>query len=315
MNAFNSYLKFMSRLLGRTPSASVIFKTPEGETIFRSAYESALRLWPVPHESVFVFSRFGNTHVIVSGNPQGKPLILLHGALAGATMWFPQADVLSRNNRLYAVDILGDVNLSVPIYLPKNRVETTEWLTAVFDELGIEQATVMGISLGGFLALDLALSAPQRVNRIVVLDPAASLAPYSLSFMFRTIPNILAGFFSEHPMDSIVKWATASGQIIEEAIPILRQMDCAIKYGQMSLRTLPGLFQDNELQQLQIPMLLLMGTKAVMYDSQVAAQRAQHLIRNVIAEFIPDTGHLLTFEKPELVNEQVRRFLDSSGAE
>ena len=315
MNAFNSYLKFMSRLLGRTPSASVIFKTSEGEKLFRSAYESSLRLWPVPYESIFVSSRFGITHVIVSGNPQGKPLVLLHGVLAGATMWFPQVNILSQDYRLYAVDILGDVNLSAPIYLPKNRIETAEWLTAVFDGLGIEQAILVGISLGGFLALNLALYVPQRVNRIVVLDPAAALAPYSFSFMFRTIPNTLAGFFSKHPMDNIAKWATANGRIIEQAIPILRQMDCAIKYGRMSLRTLPSVFRDNELQQLQIPMLLLMGTKAIMYDSQVAAQRARHLIRDVIVKFIPDTGHLLTLERPELVNEHVHRFIKNASVQ
>ena len=56
------------------------------------------------------------------------------------------------------------LNLSAPIYLPKNRIETAEWLTAVFDGLGIEQAIVVGISLGGFLALNLALHVPQRVG-------------------------------------------------------------------------------------------------------------------------------------------------------
>ena len=83
----------------------------------------------------------------------------------------------------------------------------------------------------------------------------------------------------------------------------------------MSLRTLPSVFRDNELQQLQIPMLLLMGTKAIMYDSQVAAQRARHLIRDVIVKFIPDTGHLLTLERPELVNEHVHRFIKNASVQ
>ena len=173
----NSYLKFMSRLLGRT-SPLGIFRTSEGQKLFQSAYESTLQLWPVPYEKVFVSSRFGKTHVIVSGNPQGKPLVLLHGVLASATMWFPQVKAFSQDYRLFAVDILGDVNLSVPMHLPSNKIETAEWITTVFDGLGIEQASIIGISLGGFLALNFALHFPQRVSRMGVLDPAASLANY-----------------------------------------------------------------------------------------------------------------------------------------
>ena len=309
MSLFNLFLKSVNHLLGRLTSEQSVFKSSEGEALYRSAYDAALQLWSAPHESIFVPTRFGRTHVIASGIAQGKPIVFLHGVLAGGTMWFPQANVLSEEYRIYAVDVLGDVNLSVPTTLPKTRVETAEWLTAVFDGLGIKQATVVGISLGGFLAINLALYAPQRVSRFVILDPAASLAPYSLSFMLRTIPNAFAAIFSDHPMDSIVKWAAANGKIVEQATPIMRQMDIALKHGRMRLKTLPTVFRDDELRRLQTPMLLLLGERSVIYDPQAAVNRAKRLIKGVRAEFIPESGHLLTFEQPELVTNRIREFL------
>jgi pimeloyl-ACP methyl ester carboxylesterase len=80
----------------------------------------------------------------------------------------------------------------------------------------------------------------------------------------------------------------------------------------MSLRVLPGIINDDELQQLQTLILLLMGTKAVMYNPQLAAQRARRLIKDVVVEFVPDTGHLLTLERPEAVNEHILRFLNDN---
>jgi pimeloyl-ACP methyl ester carboxylesterase len=311
MNILNSYLKFMSRLLGRTPSPLGIFRTLEGQKLFQSVYESTLQLWSEPYEEVFIPSRFGKTHVIVSGNPQAKPLVLLHGVLASATMWFPQINAFSQDYRLFAIDVLGDINLSVPMYLPKNKMETAEWLGTVFDGLGIGQASIAGISLGGFLALNFALHSPYRVSRMGVLDPAASLASYSPSFMLRTIPNMFSILFSKHPMDIIAKWATADGQTTEETTTLFRQMDCAIKHGRMSLRTLPSVFEDWELRQIETPVLLLMGSKTVMYNSKLAARRAQQVIKHVKVEFIPNAGHLLTLERPEIVNEKILTFLQN----
>src|SRR3990172_10249442 len=135
-----------------------MFKTPEGQARCLAAYDATLALWPVPVESVDVPTRFGNTHVNACGPEGAPPLLLLHAFAISSTMWYPNVAELSRSYRIYALDTIGDKGKSVstrPILPPLDFVT---WLSDVFDALRLEQAHVAGLSFGGFLALNLALS-------------------------------------------------------------------------------------------------------------------------------------------------------------
>ena len=62
------------------------WRSQEGKNTYLAAYDSAMALWPVAFESRQVATRFGSTHVVVSGSPQLPPLVLLHAATGfGAT--------------------------------------------------------------------------------------------------------------------------------------------------------------------------------------------------------------------------------------
>lgn len=50
-------------------------------------YHRILGEWAAPHESLYVDTRFGQTHILASGNPQNPPLVLLHGAVVHAGTW------------------------------------------------------------------------------------------------------------------------------------------------------------------------------------------------------------------------------------
>ena len=111
---------------------SSIFKNPEDEAIYMAAYDAVLALWPVPYEFFDVPTRFGKTHVIASGLKGASPLVLLHAMGASATMWFPNIADLSREYRVYALDIIGDAGKSVVSFPPKNKSDYALWLTDVF---------------------------------------------------------------------------------------------------------------------------------------------------------------------------------------
>src|SRR5690606_27129965 len=105
----------------------------------------------------------GSTHVIASGPANAPPLVLLHGLQATALVWRPNVEGLSRQFRVYAIDIIGQGGRSASSQLLYKRQQMTNWMCELFDALGIEQAALVGNSYGGFLALTQALLAPERV--------------------------------------------------------------------------------------------------------------------------------------------------------
>ncbi|MDU0356273.1 hypothetical protein RS130_22430 [Paraglaciecola aquimarina] len=84
-------------------------------------YNRVLTLWDTPYRELRLPTSIGKAHIIVSGPADGKPLFLLHGMNADATMWYPNVKALSNNYRVYAIDdilgqgqsTLGDVNPSI----------------------------------------------------------------------------------------------------------------------------------------------------------------------------------------------------------
>ncbi len=63
------------------------FKTLGGQGRYWAAYDASLAHWPVPYTTLDVPTPFGSTHVIASGPDQARPLVLLPGNFASATMW------------------------------------------------------------------------------------------------------------------------------------------------------------------------------------------------------------------------------------
>jgi hypothetical protein len=90
------------------------FRTPEAADRFLEAYNTTLDLWPVPHETIEVMTRFGMTHINVAGPAELPPLVLMHGAQIGSPVWYANVEPLSRHFRIYAPDVVDQMGLGVP---------------------------------------------------------------------------------------------------------------------------------------------------------------------------------------------------------
>ena len=99
---------------------------------------------------------------------QGQPVILLHGWLGSWGYWLDTMERLGAGYRLYALDFwgFGDSGKRRKRYLISDFVDLVDQF---MDRLGISQAPVVGHSMGGTVALSLALSRPQRVCKVAVV--------------------------------------------------------------------------------------------------------------------------------------------------
>jgi 3-oxoadipate enol-lactonase len=116
-------------------------------------------------------------HYTVHG--RGTPLLLIHGLGSSGIDWDAQTAALAVDYQVIAPDLRGHGRSPRPAG-PWSMRDFADDLLALLDRLGIESAHVMGLSLGGGIAFQLAVQAPQRVRSLVIVNSGPELLPRTL---------------------------------------------------------------------------------------------------------------------------------------
>lgn len=292
--------------------SSSIFKTPAGEAKYMAAYDATMKLWPGPYESYYVPTRFGRTHITASGPKDAPPLVLIHGLSVSAAMWIPNITELSGSYRLYAPDVMGEVGRSVSEKPMVSRSDCAEWLADVLNEFKIGKTHVAGLSKGGWLALNFAITAPERVKSLVLLAPSSAFTQVKFSFFLKALK--LAVFPSRQAVDSTLRWVSPgafNGNKLGENLA--EQMFTGLQQMRFMKTVIPRPFPDEELRAVRIPTMLLLAEREVLFDIKPFLDRAVRLIPDIEAEIITGAGHYLNLDEPELINDRILRFIAGKG--
>ncbi len=270
-----------------------IYKSIAGEKAIMSFYDSFLHCWPVPHETINIQTRHGQTFVIASGEKSAPPLILLHGSSSNSAMWMGDINEYSRNYRVYAVDIIGEPGKSSANRPDLDSSAYAEWLEDILKAVNLKKATVMGISLGGWMALNFAKSMPQYVDKLVLLCPSGIASP-KLSFPLKVIPLMLLGQLGIKRISRIVCGNTTITKDVEKLTGLMA------KYYKPRFKI--PIFSDAELKRLTMPVLLIAGKLDALLPSDKTADRLSQLVPVLETNIIEDAGHLLVGYTDEVIS-------------
>jgi pimeloyl-ACP methyl ester carboxylesterase len=293
------------------PHASA-FKTPDGEARFRAAYDAALKLWPVPYEEIDIPTRFGTTHVVVCGPKTAPPLVLLHGYMATSTMWSPNILAFSKDYRVYAVDVMGQPGKSRPDEPICNAADFGSWLTATLDALHLDRIALVGMSFGGWLALNYAVAVPQRVRTLVLLSPGG-LLPMVRQFSARGM--LMVSLPTRLTVNTFFHWLGFTDRAYASLLDIVY---LGLKHFRMPLETArvpPAVISDEALHTMQVPTLLLIGDHEVISDPAQALARARRLIPEFEGALVPGCRHDMCSSRHDVVDARVLEFLEKTSAE
>ena len=142
---------------------------------FMVAYERAFALWPQPCGEFDVETATATTRVHAHRpHPGGPPVVLLTGAGFNASGWYPHVAALAKDGPVYGVDMPGDANPSIPRALMTPPASCAAWLDELLAQLSDRPAHLVGVSYGGWVAMNQAIRAPGRVASITLLDPPGS---------------------------------------------------------------------------------------------------------------------------------------------
>jgi len=285
-----------------------IFRTEENRAKLMAIYDEGLRQWPVPFETFFVPTRYGKTHVIASGDSASPPVVMTHPAAVGGFVWSSIIAPLSERHRVYALDTIGDVGrseLADPDRYPKKGRDYSAWLNDVYDKLDIARADIVAGSMGGWIAMNHAINAPERVRRLVLLGPMG-LPPW------RATLEVLVPFASyatrptQAKLDKIITRSLGEGgRVNREFRPWMRIMArCKPRTGQ------PFHIPRRKLRMIKAPTLVILGGKDGLVGSARAAANRARSIPVCEIEVLPDAGHIMSVDEPEFVGERIVNFLE-----
>ncbi|HUQ57644.1 alpha/beta fold hydrolase [Lentzea sp.] len=133
----------------------------------------------------------------------GPAVVLLHSFLMDATMWAPQVAAFGGRFRLIAIDERG--HGATPADGPFDHWDTARDALAVLDTLGIARAAVTGTSQGGFVALRMALLAPERVSALALLGTSGETEDEQISAAYQQLSEVWIAQGPETVTEAVAK--------------------------------------------------------------------------------------------------------------
>ena len=276
---------------------TVAFKSEEGKKEVLKYYDMLLTKGSLPHEKLMVNTSYGETFIIGMGKKELPPLILLHGSGMNSAMWIKEMEEYSKTHRVYAVDMPGEPGKSDENQLPFEGDDFSNWLNDVFNELSIEKASIVGISLGAWLGTKFAIKYSDKVDKLVLLCPAG-IGTQKKSFIFKFL---FYSLFGEKGIDKLYYKINGDKPIPEI---MLNYQKLISKHFNFRKVTIP-IFSDNELRKLTMPVALFVGGKDVMLHSEKTANRLGSLLNHAEINFIQEEGHSIVNQGNE-----IRKFLN-----
>jgi 4,5:9,10-diseco-3-hydroxy-5,9,17-trioxoandrosta-1(10),2-diene-4-oate hydrolase len=264
------------------------------------------------------------TRVRTSGTPGAPPLVLVHGNAVDGGDWQGVLPGLSRRFRVIAADLpgFGPWDVLPAAYSPDAMAR---FVGTVLDHFGLASATIVGHSFGGRAALDFALAAPGRVERLVLVD-AAGLGPeIDLGSIVQTYPamgewaTLLSSWPPVWPLRLMLQvrhlfadpGRAPSWWIADQArLAILPQTywaSLAAARAQVGPAG-QGVVHVDRLGELAMPTLVLWGEDDRVVPVAQAAEAARRLPRGR-AVVLPACGHIPHVEWPERFVAEVETFL------
>lgn len=251
---------------------------------------------------------------------EGPSLLLLHGFTGSSAAWRPHLDAWREFNTI-AVDLLGHGASDSPADPERYRMERcVDDLVALLNGLGIERTAVLGYSMGGRVALHLALRAPERLWGLVLESASPGIEDASERDERRRSDEALAERIEREGLEAFVAtWEAqplfASQARLPDAVrhELRRQRLQNDPLGLAnSLRGLGAGRQQpvlDRLAELRLPVLLITGALDTKYSG--LAGRMAAALPCARLEVVPNAGHATHLEQPEIFDRVVRAFLNT----
>ena len=262
-----------------------IYKSDAGRLAVEECYRRALRQWPVAHRHLVVPTRHGDTFVIASGDEGAPPVVLFHGSGANSSVWMRDVAEWSRHHRVYAVDMIGEPGLSAPSRPPLASDAYAAWLDDVWAALDLRTASIVGVSLGGWLGIDYAVRRPDHVASLSLMCPSG-IGAANFGVMLKAGFLLALGPWGVRKALTMISGRTTLPTEVSEFVRVI------FRHFRPRMEKVPRR-SDKELGSLSMPVQVIVGGRDALIRSGETRARMQRLVPHAQVMYLDDEGHFL----------------------
>lgn len=256
------------------------------------------------------FASVTGTQLAYEVRGQGSPLILIHGGLLDRRMWDEQVPVFAQSSRVVRYDVRGYGQSQ----MPKVPYSDAQDLSELLGFLGIQKASVLGLSLGSAIALDFTLHYPDMVETLLLAAPTISGYKMTSAEMKQRWQALVSAVKANDRARLLELWANDPMMPQEEEYPAAHQRYrellseySFVHYFSPGLQQLLGPSAAERLAEVQVPTLIIVGDR----DSEEVFTQAELLAAGIATSkkvVVPGARHMLNMEQPLEFNRIVLEF-------
>ena len=268
------------------------------------------------------FAEVNGTRLYYEVAGTGHPLTLIHGGLVNRRLWDDQFDAFAQHYRVIRFDIRGFGDSAPPTpETPPYFLE--EDIHSLLKFLGVEKTYVMGLSMGGALAINFTLMYPEMVDALIPV--AMGLGGFEATEEDKQLEGwkqveeaAKSGNIAQAVEVTLRAWTDGPGRTPDQVSPAVREKVRAMTTHNFELPEDDNATQPQELEtpaisrlaEIHVPTLIILGDQDVPSILKISdiLEKGISGARKVV---IPDTAHHLPMEKPQEFNQIVLDFLGS----
>src|SRR5690554_990235 len=259
-----------------------LFKSSAGKSEILSLYNEKLEELNIDFTYQTVATKFGETNIIVTGNPENPPILLLHGSNGCAPIALETYPNLSQQFCVYAVDVLAQPNKSAETRLSMKDQSYGEWVNEIIDQLKLEKVTLAGFSFGGLIILKTLEFNESKIKEVYLSAPAYIVNGNPIKAIFK--------FFI--PMKRFMK--TKKEKYVEKFLKevFTDRDEFAIKFlskvflhFNMDFTPVP-VIPTKKAQAIQTPITLIAAKNDVMFPGEKMLKRAKKIFPSLKRELL-----------------------------
>ena len=260
------------------------------------------------------FAPIRNAKIYFEMSGTGKPLLLLHSGIADHRMWAGQRSEFSRHFQVIMPDFRGYGKSSTP----NEPFRHCEDIHGLVQHLRFTSVNIAGCSLGGKVAIEMAIAYPEMVSRLILIAPGMTGYEYRDKETLEKdaiLERLIASRKREEVADMLVDIWVVGLKRHREAVDsaaraLVREMilDNYASVIDKYPETPPGFDMMSRLVEIRIPTLVMIGDSDLP-DMQAISQLVADRIRGAKRLLIPGAAHLPNLENSILFNQSVIDFL------